>query len=175
MSIDLKKYVRDFVDFPKKGIIFKDISPLLANPAASHYAIACMRERWEGSIDLIVALDARGFIFGSMLGYEMHVPVVMARKKGKLPGEVYEYAYSLEYGESVLSIQSDAFPVGAHVLIVDDLLATGGTAHAACALVDRSGAHVAGCAFVIELSGLGGREKLHAYNVDSLMIYKEVS
>ncbi len=171
MSIDLKEYVRDFVDFPKKGIIFKDISPLLASPDACHHAIACMRERWAGSVDVIVALDARGFIFGSMLGYEMHLPVVMARKKGKLPGEVCEYAYSLEYGESVLSMQSDACPAGTRVLIVDDLLATGGTAHAACELIKRSGAHVAGCAFVIELKDLGGRENLRGHDIDSLMIY----
>ena len=174
MSIDLRNYVRDFTDFPKEGIVFKDISPMLADPEAYRYAIACMQERWTGKIDMIVALDARGFIFGGTLGYEMHLPVVMARKKGKLPGEAHEYAYSLEYGEATLSMQIDACPAGARVLIVDDLLATGGTAHAACELIARAGGIVAGCAFVIELAGLGGREKLRDCDIASLITYGEV-
>lgn len=167
----LKAYVRDVPDFPKRGIVFKDIAPLLANPAAFAGVIEELAKRWDGKIDAIAALDARGFLFGGALAARMQVPLGMVRKKGKLPRAAFQMAYGLEYGEAVVEMQDEAFAHGARVLVLDDLLATGGTAAAACALVKKVGATVAGCAFIIELAELDGRAKLGGYVIDSLLTY----
>lgn len=171
MSFDLNSYIRDVVDFPKSGIVFKDISPLLNSPKALSHSIISFQNKWKGKIDAVVALDARGFIFGSILAFAMQLPLVMIRKKGKLPGETFDLSYSLEYGEASFSIQKDAILPGSRVLIIDDLLATGGSANAACLLAEKAGAQVVGCAFVIELEGLGGRDVLKGRNIHSLLKY----
>jgi adenine phosphoribosyltransferase len=171
--MDIKKFIRDVADFPKKGIMFRDITPLLKNPAALKEVLQETKSAWEGSVDAIAALDARGFIFGGALAVEMNLPLVLLRKKGKLPGETVSVSYDLEYGTATLEAQTDSFTPGARVLVVDDLLATGGTAAAACSLIEKLGARVTGCSFVIELDGLGGRELLSAYTVRSLVRYGE--
>ncbi|MDB5194457.1 MAG: apt [Parcubacteria group bacterium] len=170
--MDFKTLISDIPDFPKPGIIFRDISPILADPEAAEELINAFLDKWEGKIDAIVAIDARGFVLGGALFRDLSVPLVLVRKKGKLPGACTECAYDLEYGSSVLEMQKGSLKPGARVLIVDDLLATGGTAEAACKLVLMQGAVVAGCAFVIELAGLGGREKLAGYEVQSLVTYE---
>jgi adenine phosphoribosyltransferase len=167
----LKRFIRDVPNFPKEGIVFKDISPLLANPVAFRAVITSLAEQWDGKIDAIAALDARGFIFGAALALQMGVPLGLVRKKGKLPGKAVSVSYALEYGAGVVELQEDAFGAADRVLVVDDLLATGGTAAAACQLVERVGAKVAGCAFVVELLELGGRDKLKGFHVTSLLEY----
>jgi adenine phosphoribosyltransferase len=175
MQFDLKEYIRDVHDFPIAGIVFKDISPLLGNHGALTETVTRIGDRWGGKIDAVAALDARGFIFGGMLAFKLGLPLVMLRKKGKLPGATIEVAYGLEYGTAVLEVQADTFDPGARVLLVDDLLATGGTAAAGCALIEKSGAIVAGCAFVIELAELGGRKALLGREVQTLVSYEEIS
>ena len=167
----LKQLVRDVPNFPKQGIMFKDISPLLGNPDAFRTVIHSFAKYWQGKIDAIAALDARGFIFGGALAVEMSVPLALVRKKGKLPSKSVSISYSLEYGENVLELHEDAFSPGMRVLIVDDLLATGGTAAAAQALVQQTGASVVGYAFVIELMFLDGRSRLGDIEVNSLIMY----
>lgn len=167
----LKAFIRVVPDFPKPGISFKDVSPLLARPAALKSVIAAFAENWSEKVDAIAALDARGFIFGSALALALDVPFVMIRKKGKLPGPTHEVSYGLEYGSDIIEVARDAFRPQARVLVVDDLLATGGTASAACSLVEQAGAIVAGLAFVVELSDLGGRKKLEGHLIDSLIVY----
>jgi adenine phosphoribosyltransferase len=170
--MDLKATVAAIPDFPKAGILFRDVSPMLRNPAAYTQAIKTFAGAWRGKADAVVALDARGFIFGAMLAYELHLPFVMVRKKGKLPGTTVSQAYGLEYGQDVFEVQEGALDAGARVLIVDDLLATGGSAAAAAALVKKVGAQVAGFGFVIELCALNGKEKLPAgASVYSLLCY----
>ena len=167
----LKPYIRIVDDFPKEGISFKDIAPLLGNPEAFGSVVAAFEKRWDQKIDAIAALDARGFVFGSALAHRMGLPLGMVRKAGKLPGEVFTVSYGLEYGDGALELQKDAFVPNARVLVIDDVLATGGTAEAACLLIEQAGGRVAGCAFLIELSALDGRAKLAAYDVDSLVLY----
>ncbi|KND51415.1 MAG: adenine phosphoribosyltransferase [Parcubacteria bacterium C7867-001] len=168
---NFKAHVRDVPDFPKCGIVFKDIAPLLANPTAFQGVIEELANRWDGKVDAIAALDARGFLFGGALAARLQIPLGMVRKKGKLPRAAFQVAYGLEYGEDVVEMQEEAFAAGARVLVLDDLLATGGTAAAACTLVKKVGATVAGCAFIIELTELNGRAKLGEYRIDSLMTY----
>ena len=169
--MDLKIFIRDVPDFPKEGILFRDIAPLLRAPDALKQAIDQMAAGWQNRLDGVVALDARGFIFGAGLALKLGVPLVMARKKGKLPGVTKSVSYGLEYGEGVLEIHADSFFNEDRVLVVDDLLATGGTAKAACELVEKCGAQVVGCVFVIELQGLNGRNVLSDYYVRSLVTY----
>lgn len=153
--------LRDAHDFPKKGIVFKDISPLLRSSVEFKQLIQYLGGYWEGRIDSIGGFDARGFIFASALAYEMGLPFFMLRKKGKLPGSCKELSYDLEYGSASLEIQSDAIErKGERVLLVDDLLATGGTALAGCKLVESLGGEVAGVQFIVELEGLPGRKVL---------------
>lgn len=162
--------LRDVPDFPKPGIIFKDIAPLLANPKEMKQLITYIAGYWERKgITKIGGFDARGFIFGSLLAYEMNLPFFMLRKKGKLPGACSEVTYDLEYGSASLEIQADAVTTGDKVLLIDDLLATGGTALAGCHLVEKSGAEVVGIQFIIELSGLPGRTVLENYNVQTIV------
>jgi adenine phosphoribosyltransferase len=167
---DFRPYIRDVPDFPRKGILFKDITPLLADPAALAGSIREMAARMERP-DAVVAIESRGFIFGAGLALHWKVPFVPARKFGKLPGRTVRQVYSLEYGEDTLEIHADALSPGQRVAIVDDLLATGGTAAATARLVEQLEAKVTGLLFVIELEGLGGREKLSAYPVEALIAY----
>jgi adenine phosphoribosyltransferase len=163
--------LRDVKDFPKPGIIFKDISPLLADPVQMKALIMGLASDWKGKVDVICGFDARGFIFGSLLAYELSIPFVMLRKKGKLPGKTVSVSYGLEYGSSELELQDDAIKKGDKVLLVDDLLATGGTAEAGCRLVEMFGGEVKGIQFIIELSELKGKDKLSAYPVHSVVSF----
>ena len=172
--LDLRAYVRDIPDFPRPGIVFKDITPLLLDPKALKRAVAALAEIAEPlEPELVVAAEARGFILGAALALECGVGFVPARKPGKLPHEVVSAEYALEYGLDALEVHADAFEGGARVLVHDDLLATGGTARAVCQLVEGLGAEVVGCAFLIELSFLNGREQLKNYRLRTLIEYSE--
>ena len=171
--MNIKSIIGNVPDFPKKGIMFRDITPLLASPAAFAWVVKEIAAKWVGKVDAVAALDARGFVFGAPVALALGVPLVLVRKKGKLPGETLCVTYKLEYGEDAVEMKADAVDSGMKVLVVDDLLATGGTAAAACALVETTGATVAGCAFVIELDGLGGKEKLAGHEVHALVTYGE--
>ena len=167
---ELRRLIRDVPDFPKQGIVFKDITPLLADPLA----FATCIDRLAGRVappDAVVAIESRGFVFGAALALRWSVPFVPARKFGKLPGRTVREVYSLEYGEDTLELHADALRPGQRVVIVDDLLATGGTAAATTRLVDQLGASVVALLFVIELRGLGGRERLAAHAVEALLAY----
>jgi len=168
MSIDLRRYIGDVPNFPKQGILFRDITPLLREPgalAASIRLLAGAAERPQA----VVAIESRGFIFGVGLALHWDVPFVPARKFGKLPGNTVREIYSLEYGEDSLEIRADALERGQRVVIVDDLLATGGTARAAARLVEAVGARVESLLFLIELEGLGGRDRLGGRAVHALL------
>lgn len=170
--MDLKTLIRTIPDFPKPGIQFKDIESITENPAAFRFVIDQFAQAVEqASIDKILVLDARGFLFGAALGLQCELPIVMARKTGKLGGECVTESYSLEYGEAEIQLQKTAISEGDKVMIVDDLLATGGTAKAAADLVSQVGGHVDLIAFVIELNGLGGREKLDGHTLLSLVTF----
>lgn len=169
--IDLTEYVRPVPDFPKPGILFRDITPLLASPEAFAAAVKAMAEAWEGKIDAVAALDARGFVFGSALALSLGLPLILVRKKGKLPGKTERLSYGLEYGTDTLEIAVETLPKVSAALVVDDLLATGGTAKAACELLEKAGVGVAGCAFAIELTGLPGRKALSGRAVRSILSY----
>ncbi len=169
--MNLKQFIYEVPDFPKKGVLFRDITPLLLDPEAFTNVLLEIAERWDEKIDAIVALDARGFIFGSALAITSGFPLALARKKGKLPRNRVSADYDLEYGEGTLELHTDALHPGMRVLVVDDLLATGGTALAACTLVEKLGAMVAGCVFVIELDELKGRERLAKYEIQTLLHY----
>lgn len=159
--MDLEKYIRDIPDFPKEGIVFKDITPLLASPEGFRAAIDTLAEEYAtAGITKVMGAEARGFIFGGALAYRLGAGFVPARKPGKLPWATTAHEYELEYGTDSLEVHTDAVGPGDVVLIVDDVLATGGTAAAKAALVEKMGAKVAGFAFLIELDFLGGREKL---------------
>ena len=166
--LDLRAYVRDVPDFPRQGIVFKDITPLFLDPDALSQAIRQMAERAERP-QAVVAIESRGFIFGVGLALHWSVPFVPARKFGKLPGRTVRQVYSLEYGEDTLELHADALRPGQTVAIVDDLLATGGTAAATAALVKQLGARVQSLLFLVELRGLGGRERLADYPVEALL------
>lgn len=171
--MDLKKYIASVPDFPKKGIIFRDITPLLQDGEAFKYTINELSEYAKGKgATVIVGPEARGFMFGCPVANNLGLGFVPARKPGKLPREVLKIDYSLEYGINSLCIHKDAVKKGDKVVIVDDLLATGGTALAAAKLVEMAGAEVAGFAFIIELTDLKGRELLKDYDVKALMEYE---
>jgi adenine phosphoribosyltransferase len=170
--VELRRFIRDIPDFPKPGIVFKDITPLLLDPAALDFAVRSIADYARPlAVDLVVAAEARGFILGAAVARELGVGFVPARKPGKLPGETVSAEYILEYGVDALEMHADALRDGARVLLHDDLLATGGTARALCELAEGAGAVVAGCAFLVELSFLGGREKLAPYDVHTLIAY----
>jgi adenine phosphoribosyltransferase len=171
-AMDLKKFIRDIPDFPKKGIIFKDITPLLKDKEALKSTIQQLAALYKGKkIDTIVAMEARGFVFGSCLACELGCGFVPVRKKGKLPYKTKSITYNLEYGTDTLEIHEDAVGKGSKVLIVDDVLATGGTAKGVADLVKSLGATIVGMAFVIELGFLNGTEKLQEYEVKTLIKY----
>ncbi|GDX84895.1 adenine phosphoribosyltransferase [Methylococcaceae bacterium] len=166
----LKSKIRDIPDFPKEGIIFKDITPLVKDPAALKLTVHQLIHPFLGGhINVIAGMEARGFIFGSLVAWEMGLPFVPLRKPGKLPYDVQSVSYDLEYGSATLEVHIDAFEKGDKVLLIDDLLATGGTAKASCELIEKLGATVEALAFVVELDFLNGREKLAGYNVHSLL------
>ena len=157
----LREYIRTIVDFPHEGIMFRDVTTLFADPRGFRIAVDQMLDPYAGQpIDKVVGLEARGFILGGAIAHQLSVGFVPIRKKGKLPGAVISQAYQLEYGEAVVELHDDALSPGERVLLVDDLLATGGTAAAGIALCERLGAKVVGCAFVIDLPDLGGRRLL---------------
>lgn len=169
--IRLEEHIREVPDFPKKGIRFKDIMPLLAAPEAFEAAIerlAVMVQR----PDAVIGIESRGFLFGAPLALHWRVPFVPARKFGKLPGKTVRQVYSLEYGEDTLELHADALAPGQRAVVVDDLLATGGTAAATLGLVRQLGATVEATLFLIELRGLGGREKLAPVPVEALLSYE---
>ena len=168
----LEDYIRDIPDFPKKGIIFKDITPLLMSPAALGEAVERIYDHFnDRGVSKVVAIESRGFIFGGPLALKLDAGFVPVRKPGKLPFTTMRREYELEYGIDALEIHTDGVCAGERVLIVDDLLATGGTAEATGKLVEQCGAEVAGFAFVIELGFLDGRSKLKDYDVFSLIKY----
>lgn len=170
--MDLKKYIRNIPDFPKKGILFRDITPLLSEPKAFKTALDKMEELIKDKkIDTILAAEARGFIFGGTLALKLKCSFAPVRKKGKLPYKTYETSYSLEYGKDTLEIHQDALEKGKKVLIVDDLLATGGTTKALVDLARKLGGEIAGCLFLVELSELDGRKNLENLPVYSLLKY----
>jgi adenine phosphoribosyltransferase len=170
--MDLAQYIRDIPDFPRPGILFKDITPLLAEPRAFRHTIHLMCEEYKGRvIDAVAAAEARGFLFAAPLALNLERPLVPLRKPGKLPHRTYSLKYELEYGTAELHMHIDGVAPGAQVLLVDDLLATGGTMAAGCQLIEQAGGRVAGCAFLVELTFLKGREKLHPHPVFSLIKY----
>ena len=171
-QVDFKRYIRDIPDFPAKGILFRDITPLLQDGPMFHAAIQALAARHQGQRpDAVVAIESRGLIVGSALAYALGIGVVPVRKKGKLPHKTYQAAYTLEYGQDVLEIHQDALAAGARVLLVDDLLATGGTMGATLQLIERCGGRVVELAFLIELTALKGRARLAPHPVISLVQY----
>jgi len=169
---NLKQYIRSIPDFPKKGILFRDITTLLSKSDKFKEVIDVLCERYKGQkIDAVVAVEARGFIFGGALAYKLGASIVPVRKKGKLPYETFTATYSLEYGQDTLEIHQDAFPPGAKILLMDDLLATGGTVGAVIDLVEKLKAEIVEIAFIIELAELKGRTKLKDFPVYSMLTY----
>jgi adenine phosphoribosyltransferase len=172
-AVDLRDHVRDIPDFPSPGIVFKDITPLLLDAGALNTAIAGLAGFAAGrDVELVVAAEARGFILGGALARTLGAGFVPARKPGKLPHDTVSAEYALEYGIDALEVHADALAGGAHVLVHDDLLATGGTARALCDLVGELGGTVVGCAFLVELSFLGGRQRLAPHEVFALIDYE---
>ncbi|MDY4788759.1 MAG: adenine phosphoribosyltransferase [Bacilli bacterium] len=172
MELDLKQYIADIQDFPKEGILFRDITPLMDDPMAYHYACEklVIFAKKVGA-ELIVGPEARGFIFGCPVAYALNIGFAPVRKPGKLPRKTVEFKYDLEYGSNTLCMHADAIKKGQKVLIIDDLLATGGTVEATIKLVESLGGEVVGCAFLIELEDLKGREKIGNYKVETLIKY----
>ncbi|WP_107495089.1 adenine phosphoribosyltransferase [Thalassobius sp. I31.1] len=167
MKKDVKDYIRTIVDFPHEGIMFRDVTTLFSDPRGFRMAIDQLLHPYAGQpIDKVVGLEARGFILGGAIAHQLSVGFVPVRKKGKLPGTTISQDYKLEYGEAIVEIHDDALKPGERVLVVDDLLATGGTAEAGIKLLERLGAEIIGCAFVIDLPELGGRKKLEALGMD---------
>ena len=170
--MDLKQHIRDVPDFPKPGILFRDITPLLASPKAFGYAIDQFAEHFGGKgVTAVVAAEARGFIFAAPLALKLQAGFVPVRKPGKLPRQTHSFTYELEYGSDTLQMHTDGVGPGDRVLLVDDLLATGGTIGACARIAEQTGASVAGCAFLIELDFLKGREKLSDTTVLSVIRY----
>jgi len=170
--MDLAQYIRDIPDFPKPGILFKDITPLLAEPRAFQHAIDLLLEHYSGkNVDAVAAAEARGFLFAAPLALRLKKPLIPLRKPGKLPYRTYSLKYDLEYGSAELHVHIDGVSSGARVLLVDDLLATGGTMQAGCQLIEKAGGKVASCAFLVELRFLNGRDRLRPYDVFSLIEY----
>lgn len=163
----VKEYIRTIVDFPHEGIMFRDVTTLFADPRGFRMAIDQMLHPYAGQqIDKVVGLEARGFILGGAIAHQLSKGFVPVRKKGKLPGRVISEEYQLEYGEAVVEVHDDAIEAGEKILLVDDLLATGGTAEAGIRLIERLGGEIVGCAFVIDLPDLGGRKRLEDLGMD---------
>lgn len=173
MNIErLKSVIRDVPDFPKPGIIFKDITPILADPDLFRMAIDIFADRHAGKgISKVAAIDARGFLFAGALCDRLGIGLIPIRKKGKLPYKTYEESYDLEYGSATLTIHQDAFDKGDKVVLIDDLLATGGTAGASVKLIERAGGEIVEMDFMVELAFLNGRDKLVGYEVFAPIVY----
>ena len=170
--MNLPDYIRDIPDFPKPGVLFKDITPLLADAGAFAYAVAKLSAHYATRrIDAVAAAEARGFLFAAPMALELRRPLVPLRKPGKLPYRTHSMSYDLEYGSAELHVHIDGVNPGASVLLVDDVLATGGTMAAACKLIEKAGGTVAGCAFLVELNFLNGRDVLRPHEVFSLIRY----
>ena len=170
---NVEDYIRSIPDFPEKGIIFRDVTSILQDPDGLALAIDSMKKKLEGiDFDLIVGTESRGFIFGVPIAYSLHKGFVPVRKKGKLPLEVVSREYDLEYGSSVVEMHKDSIKPGQRVVIVDDLIATGGTTEAIVKLVEALGGKVVKICFLMELAGLKGRERLAGYDVDAAVIYE---
>ena len=170
--MNLKEHIRSIPDFPKPGIMFRDITPLLKSAPAMKEVIQRVAAPFRDSgVTSVLAAEARGFVFGAPLAMELGAAFVPVRKPGKLPFETQSFEYDLEYGTDTLEIHIDGVEPGQRVLLVDDLLATGGTMEACCHLIERAGAQVAGCAFVVELSALGGRNRIAPHETISLISY----
>jgi adenine phosphoribosyltransferase len=170
--MDLRTLIRDVPDFPKPGILFRDITPLLADHAALAAAVEALAAPWRGTgLDAVAAVEARGFLFATPLALELGVGVIPVRKPGKLPADTIAHDYDLEYGSDRLEMHRGVLPAGARVLVVDDVLATGGTAAACMRLVEAGGGVVAGAAFLVELASLGGRGKLAPHRVEAALVY----
>ncbi len=170
--MDLSSYIRDIPDFPKPGIVFKDITPLLKEPAAFREAIDRLACHYvEEDIDVVVGIDARGFLIAAPLAYHLHKPLIPVRKQGKLPFSTIKVSYALEYGSDAVEVHVDAISNGQRVLIVDDLLATGGTMAAVAQLVEQTGGQVVGMAVLVELTDLRGRSRLSQYDVHTLIAF----
>lgn len=168
----IEDYVRTIPDFPEKGVMFRDITTILGDPDGLKLTIDKLCESLEGTdFDVIVGLESRGFMFGVPMAYKMHKSFVPVRKKGKLPAATISKKYDLEYGEAEIEIHKDAIKPGQKVVLVDDLIATGGTMEAACHLVEELGGEIVKLCFVMELAGLCGREKLKKYDIESLVVY----
>jgi adenine phosphoribosyltransferase len=171
-NINLKDYIRDIPDFPKEGILFRDIMPLLSNAQALSVAVIALSDAFrDAGVDYVAAVEARGFIFGSAVAKELGVGFIPLRKKGKLPYKTESVTCDLEYGTDTIEVHSDAIKPGDKILMIDDLLATGGTMAAACELVEKLGGEIAGLTFVIELTALGGRKKLTKYPIHVIVTY----
>ncbi len=168
---DFKRLIRDIPDFPKPGIVFKDITPLLADGAAFRAMIDALVAPYRGRVDTVLGIESRGFIIGAAAALALGTGIAIVRKPGKLPYRTHRASYELEYGTDTLEIHHDAITGGNRVLLIDDLLATGGTATAAIQLVQQCGGKVAACAFVIELGFLGGRTRLAPHEVHALVRY----
>ncbi len=172
--MDLKSSIRTIVDYPKPGIRFRDITSLLSYPEAFRYSIDLLYQHYQYTeLDGLVAIDSRGFLFASALAYQLHLPLFLVRKEGKLPGDTLSADYELEYGSSRLEMHTDSFEAGSQVVIVDDLIATGGSILAAAEVVEKIGGSVIGCAVVIELTDLGGRERISPMQLHSLVSFRE--
>jgi adenine phosphoribosyltransferase len=169
--MDLRAHIRDIPDFPKPGIVFKDITPLLADGPALRWTVDHFAERYRGAIDIVLGIESRGFIVGSAVAYALGVGLALVRKPGKLPAQTFAAQYDLEYGHDTLEIHRDAFGHPSRVLILDDLLATGGTAGAAIQLVEHLRGEVVECAFIIELEFLHGRKRIAPCPAYSLVQY----
>ncbi|OQA92314.1 MAG: Adenine phosphoribosyltransferase [Elusimicrobia bacterium ADurb.Bin231] len=170
--MELERYIRDIPDFPKKGIMFKDITPLLKDARAFETAIEMLAAKYkDAKIDKIASMESRGFILGAALSMKLRCGFIPIRKKGKLPYETIREEYALEYGTDLLEMHKDALEKGENILIVDDVLATGGTANAVCRLIEKLGGNIAALCFLIELSSLNPRKKLEGYPIESLIIY----
>jgi adenine phosphoribosyltransferase len=170
--VRLEDYIRDIPDYPKPGIVFKDITPLFLDPEAMRAAVRRLSDHARARrAEYVISAEARGFVLGGAIATEVGAGFIVARKPGKLPRQTASVQYQLEYGVDTLEVHADAMAGGARVLVHDDLLATGGTAGALCGLVEQAGGVVAGCAFVIELGFLRGRERLEGYDVHSLVVY----
>lgn len=168
----LEEYVRSIPDFPEEGIIFRDVTSVLQDADGLHMAISTMQDLVQDlDFDVVVGPESRGFIFGTPIAYNMHKPFVLIRKKGKLPCETVSIDYDLEYGKATIEMHKDSIKPGQKVLIVDDLIATGGTTEAMIKLIESLGGEVVGVVVLMELAGLNGREKISGYRLDSAIVY----